>query len=138
VRACTDIRQFVHVKKVTGGGSFCPLGTLTKKTTQIAMRRICGEGLARDDLFVLYDYHVACEQARRQYLGKTVRWYYARDSAGCIVTPKGGLVGRTEGCRPLMELSGVMPPDVDHEWYIREARDILINMGAIVIDGAVN
>ena len=138
VRACTDIRQFVHVKKVTGGGSFCPLGTLPKKTTQIAMRRVCGEGLSRDDLFALYEYHVALEQQRRQYLGKTVRWYYARGSAGCIVTPKGGLVGRTEGCRPLMELSGVMPPDVDHDWYIREARDILIDMGAIVVDGAVN
>ncbi len=138
VRACTDIRQFVHVKKVTGGGSFCPLGTLPKKTTQIAMRRVCGEGLSRDDLFALYEYHVALEQRRRQYLGKTVRWYYARGSAGCIVTPKGGLVGRTEGCRPLMELSGVMPPDVDHDWYIREARDILIDMGAIIVDGTVN
>lgn len=138
VRACTDIRQFVHVKKVTGGGSFCPLGTLPKKTTQIAMRRVCGEGLSRDDLFALYEYHVALEQQRRQYLGKTVRWYYARGSAGCIVTPKGGLVGRTEGCRPLMELSGVMPPDVDHDWYIREARDILIDMGAIIVDGTVN
>lgn len=131
VRACTDIRQFVHVKKVAGGGSFCPHGTLPKKTTQIAMRRICGEGLSRDDLFALYDLHVAFEQRRRQYLGKTVRWYYARGSAGCIVTPKGGLVGRTEGCRPLMELTRVMPPDVDHDWYIREARDILIDMGAI-------
>lgn len=138
VRACTDVRQFVHVKKVTGGGSFCPRGTLPKKTTQIAMRKVCGEGLSRDDLFIAYDFHVACEQARRQYLGKTVRWYYARGSSGCIVTPKGGLVGCTEGCRPLMELSGVFPPDVDHDWYIREARDILVDMGAIVVDGAVN
>ena len=138
VRACTDVRQFVHVKKVTGGGSFCQAGTLPKRTTQIAMRKVCGEGLKREDLFALYDYHVACEEASRRYLGKTVRWYYARGSAGCIVTPKGGLVGRTEGCRPLMELTGVMPPDVDHDWYIREARDMLIDMGAIVVDGSVN
>lgn len=130
VHACTDVRQFVHVKKVTGGGSFCPLGTLPKKTTQRAMRALCGEDLSRDDLFLTYEYFVVAEQARRQYLGKTVRWYYAAGSKGCIVTPKGGLVSRTEGCRPLMELSGVMPPDVDFDWYIREALDLLEDMGA--------
>lgn len=137
VRACTDVRQFVFVKKVTGGGSFCPRGTLPKRTTQKAMRELCGD-LPKDELFQVYEYEMACEEARRQYLGKVVRWYYAKDAHTCIVTPKGGLVGRTEGARPIMQLDGIMPPDVDYDWYIREARSLLADMGAIPVDGAVN
>jgi hypothetical protein len=137
VRACRDVRQFVHVKKVTGGGSFCPAGTLQKRTTQKAMREVCGD-LSKEDLFPAYEYAMACEEARRQYLGKVVRWYYAKTGPTCIVTPKGGLVSRTEGCRPLMQLDGDMPDDVDYDWYIREAESMLKDMGAIVVDGAVN
>lgn len=137
VRACTDIQQFLHVRKVTGGGSYCPLGVLDKKTTQKAMRERVGN-LPKDDLLLVWAMEVAFEVARRQYLGKTVRWYYGKDAPGCIVTPKGGLVARTEGAVPLMQLGGPFPPDVDYDWYIREARDMLVHMGAIPVDGTVN
>lgn len=137
VHACTDIRQFLHVRKVTGGGSYCPLGMLSAKTTQKAMRERVGN-LGKDDLLLVWAAEVAFEVARRQYLGKTVRWYYGRGAPGCIATPKGGLVARTEGAVPLMQLGGAFPADVDHAWYIAEARDMLVNMGAIPIDGTVN
>lgn len=137
VRACTDIRQFLHVRKVTGGGSYCPLGMLSTKTTQKAMRERVGN-LPKDDLLLVWGVEVAFEVARRQYLGKTVRWYYGKGAPGCIVTPKGHLVGRTEGAVPLMQLGGPFPADVDYDWYIAEARDMLVNMGAIPVDGAVN
>lgn len=130
VHACTDIRQFLSVRKVTGGGSYCPSGMLPKKTTQKAMRELCGD-LAKEHLFAVYDYMIACEVARRAYLGKIVRWYYAKDSRGCIVTSKGGHVARTEGSRPLMQLTGEFPNDVDHDWYIREAWSLLQDMGAV-------
>lgn len=129
VNACRDIRQFVHVRKVTGGGSYCPRGQLPAKTTQRAMRELCGD-LPKDALFPVYEYEVACEIARREYLGKIVRWYYAKGSQGCIVTSKGGMVARTQGCRPLMQLEPEdFPEDVDYAWYIQEAHDMLVDMG---------
>jgi len=132
VRACTDVRQFVHVRQVKGGGSFCPLGVLPKATTQKAMRERLGDA-PKEVLLAAWEVERAFEQARRQYLGKVVRWYYARGSAGCIVTPAGGLVARTEGARPIMQLPDdhACPDDIDHEWYIREAYDMLRDMGAI-------
>lgn len=130
VRACTDIREFLHVRQVKGGGSYCPLGTLTAKTTQKAMRERLGD-LAKDDLLAAWQVELAFEVARRQYLGKIVRWYFGRGSRACIVTPKGGLVARTDGAVPLMQLPDTFPADVDHDWYIAEARDLLRDMGAI-------
>lgn len=129
IRACRDIRQFVCMIKVTGGGSLCPEGALPAKTTQKAMRALCGEELKGADLVAVYEFMRAAEQVRRQYLGKTVRWYYATGSRACIVTPKGGHVQRTEGCRPVMELPDSFPEDVDYEWYEREAHEMLRDMG---------
>ena len=128
VLACTDIRQFAHIRQVKGGGSFCPNGTLPARTTQIFMRSIVGN-LPKPELLAAYDRALAANAAERQYLGKAVRWYYARGSKGCIVTPAGGLVARTEGCRPMMELPDALPDDIDFEWYIREARGMLAEVG---------
>lgn len=130
VNACHDLRQFVHVRRVTGGGSFCPHGMLPKKTTLKAMRELCGN-LPKEHLFPVYDYFVACEVARRRYLGKVVRWYFARNAAGCIITSKGGHVARTEGSMPVMQLPETCPDDIDRDWYIREAYSLLRDMGAI-------
>lgn len=129
VRACADVRQFVHVRQVKGGGSYCPRVNLPKRTTLKAMRAVCGN-LPKELLLPAYELALSANAAEREYLGKTVRWYYAVGSAGCIVTPSGGLVARTDGCRPLMELPDTLPCDIDHDWYIEEAYDLLVDMGA--------
>jgi hypothetical protein len=131
VRACTDVRQFVHVRAVKGGGSFCPNGSLPAAPTQIYMRKVVGDIKDKAQLMFAYSLAVACNRVEKQYLGKVVRWYYATSSRGCIVTPTDGLVARSEGCRPLMELPDVLPADVDHEWYIAEARAMLVDMGVL-------
>jgi hypothetical protein len=65
------------------------------------------------------------------YLGKTVRWYYARGVAGALrYQVNNYTVPRSEGARPLMELPEAVPADVDHAWYEREALSILSDVGA--------
>lgn len=130
IRACTDVRQFVYVRQVKGGGSYCPNGTLPAKATQTAMRTVVGD-MPKDMLIAAYSAAVSTRDAKREYLGKAVRWYYATGSKGCIVTPTGGLVARTDGCRPLMELPNTLPGDVDYEWYVREARGLLADLGVM-------
>ena len=130
IRACMDVRQFVHVRQVKGGGSYLPVAQLSKSTTLTVMRTILGiEGLASDEVRVLYAEHRERVLSQAEYLGKAVRWYYAQGSQGCILTPAGGLVARTEGCRPLMELPDTLPDDIDYDWYIREARSLLVDIG---------
>jgi hypothetical protein len=65
------------------------------------------------------------------YLGKSVRWYYSR----LLDTPltykiNGYKVPRSEGAQALMELPDEMPDDIDHQWYIDEARRIVAEVGA--------
>jgi hypothetical protein len=96
IRDCKDIRRFVSVRVVTGGG-----------------------------VKVWDDDHT-------EYLGKTVRWYFAKDVPGEIVYAKtGNKVPRTDGAKPLMQLPDTLPDDIDYEWYIAFAYRILTETGAI-------
>jgi len=66
----------------------------------------------------------------QEYLGKAVRWYYAKGETGAIHYKKNGnRVPKTEGAKPLMTLPTVLPDDIDHERYIYEARTILADLG---------
>jgi len=59
-------------------------------------------------------------------LGKAIRWYYATGVDGTInYRTNGNTVPRSEGAKPLMELPEAFPDDVDYDWYVREARDLL-------------
>lgn len=65
-----------------------------------------------------------------EYLGKAIRWYYSKEAIGEIKYKlNGNKVPRTDGARPLMELPDVFPDDVDYDWYVREAQDILNDIG---------
>lgn len=140
IRACTDIRQFIYVRQVKGGGSYCPNGTLPRRATLSAMRvAILNAGWLVPQLkaVLMSDYDKLCDRVaeEREYLGKAVRWYMSKNSNGCIVTPAGGLVARTDGCRPMMELTDDVPDDLDYDWYIRETESLLVNIG---VDTTVN
>lgn len=133
VYACNDIRQFVHVRQVKGGGSYMPSAVPPKSTTLTAMRAFGASGDTNDELRASYTILRDAALAQAQYLGKAVRWYYATGSTGCIITPAGGLVARTEGCAPLMELPDNMPDDIDCEWYVREAQSLLTDIGVVYV-----
>lgn len=91
IKQCRDVRRFVSVKNVKGGGE--------------------KNGL---------------------YLGKVVRWYYPKAEAGHIAyVGSGNKVGKTEGARPLMDLPEELPNDINYEWYIKEAVEMLYDCGAL-------
>ena len=98
---CDDIRQFVSARTVQGGSYFESGG-------------------------------------ESHYLGKVVRWYLAEGSDGLIRTkkldPRTGnwkTVAKTTGCRPLMDLPDALPDDLDYDRYIAEAKEILMELGAV-------
>jgi DNA polymerase elongation subunit (family B) len=65
------------------------------------------------------------------FLGKAVRWYYAKDKpdSEIIYAKTGNLVAKSTGATPLMKLPSEFPPDVDHERYIDETYEMLRDMG---------
>jgi hypothetical protein len=62
------------------------------------------------------------------YLGKTIRWYYAKGQTGFISKMNGDMMPKTQGAKPLMEMSG-LEPDIDYDWYCNAAEEMLYDIG---------
>lgn len=68
-----------------------------------------------------------------EYLGKSIRWYYALGEEGEIIYASNGhTVPRTKGARPLMDLPAELPADLDFDWYVMEAFSMLRDLGLAV------
>lgn len=141
IRQCSDIRKFVTVRAVRGGGSWVsevmPTGAIAQKREALIKAgwvtgdagktwfEPCGDNIARNtnDAIKLLQASVP-----RQYLGKAVRWYYGAGQRGYIAATNGDKVSRSEGAKPCMELPNVMPPDINYDWYVQEAKDLLADI----------
>lgn len=109
IMSCRDIRRFVSVRQVRGGATW-----------------------------------------KGDYLGKVVRWYYSTEETDCIryktirygkkdkeffevwgVYPEkeGAKVALTENCKPCMELPDELPRDLDFNYYIVKAIQVLKEIG---------
>ncbi|MER2552591.1 MAG: hypothetical protein ABTQ28_04920 [Thauera sp.] len=65
-----------------------------------------------------------------QHLGRVVRWYYARGETATIhYLTNGNTVARSQGSRPCMVLQDALPADIDLDWYVREASEMLSDLG---------
>jgi hypothetical protein len=65
-----------------------------------------------------------------EFLGKTIRWYYARGERGEIITANTGhTVPMSEGAKPCMTLPKEFPDDIDYDWYVQRAERHLKDMG---------
>lgn len=66
------------------------------------------------------------------YLGKVVRWYYAKGEKGALQYAKSGnKVPKSEGGFPCMDLPLEFPTNIDYDWYIAESRKMLEECGRL-------
>lgn len=64
------------------------------------------------------------------FLGKSVRWYYAQGEQPEMVSAKSGnKVPKSDGAKPCMQLPESFPDDVNYSWYENEAESILKLIG---------
>lgn len=65
-----------------------------------------------------------------KYLGKVVRWYYAKNETGIIqYVLTGNKVPNTEGAKPMMVLAPSVPEDLNYDYYINETEEMLYDLG---------
>jgi hypothetical protein len=65
-----------------------------------------------------------------KYIGKVVRWYYSKGERTCIkYKSNGNKVAKSDGAKALMTLGCEFPQDINYDWYINEANEILYNIG---------
>lgn len=67
---------------------------------------------------------------RGQYLGRQVRYYWCLDGDPILANTKSkNKVPRTDGARPLGELTDAMPPQIDYLRYCEEAAKLITDLG---------
>jgi hypothetical protein len=148
IRTDKDIRKFLVVRSVKGGavkvwGQVPPAHNTPEELVRLAgfyeIQKdswvLEGETL-REARYLADAYKLAIDLTRlpgeTEYVGKTVRWYYAKDVQGTLVyAGSGNTVPRSEGAKPCMVLPDEFPEDMDYDWYIQEAVKILEQIGAI-------
>ena len=65
-----------------------------------------------------------------EYLGKSVRWYYARGVVGTLnYKLTRNKVPKSDGAKPLMILPDELPRDIDYDWYIKTTTEMLFDIG---------
>jgi hypothetical protein len=70
-----------------------------------------------------------------EYVGKALRWYYSTDTrTGFHYEMNGNAVPRTIGAKPMLDLDLALPPDLDYDYYVREAYAILQDIGMNAVD----
>ena len=144
-----DIRKFITIRQVKGGGAFLPhfeQFDLKERINKVIYVTKHGFVAAHDDLYRHRDWvedtpSVKLDDAVKhsiksvnlnsaQYLGKAVRWYYrSGSSASIIYKSNGNKVARSDGVEPLMELPERFPQDIDYRWYHDEAVSLLNDIG---------
>ena len=113
IKECKDFRRFICLRTVNGGAIWPVV-------------------YDEDDPGIFRHTH---KIADGEYLGKAIRWYYAREVDWAIHYKKPTKSGnhnkvpKTDGARPCMELPTEIPKDIDYAWYMRRAYDILEEIG---------
>lgn len=140
IAACRDIRKFVTIQKVNGGGvkmwgDGARKGALVRDMLDTLTANgwvKSGRKWARGDVECdpRTAYESCFEPQRPEYLGKVVRWYYGTNSPGPIVyASNGNTVSLSYGATPCMTLPDEFPDDIDYVWYINKAQNILKDIG---------
>lgn len=146
IRGCKDIRKFVNVRTVKGGavkvwGRIVPPHAdkkdLLEQTGFVQVEGGYWRHPSWESELDIASLESAYEHARmmypdgkHEYLGRSIRWYYATGQQGEIVyATNGNKVPRSDGACPLMVLPDEFPSDVDFEWYENETYKILKQIG---------
>lgn len=64
---------------------------------------------------------------RGRPLGRAVRYYWSTDGSPILAGDGKRKVAKTDGAKPLLEMTDVLPDDVDHDRYVREAEAMAVD-----------
>lgn len=65
---------------------------------------------------------------RGHKIGRAVRYYWSVDGDPLLYAQSGRKVAKTDGARPMIELTDKLPPDIDYDRYVKETEKIAAAM----------
>ena len=131
IRACDDIREFVSIRGVTGGG--------VQHTYEVEVDDWIGEPRnwrrphwpddKKSETRVSRPKPVLEGRGGTPF-GRVARWYMTTQTLPPITYIKSGnAVAGTKGGKLCMQLPDKLPKDLDYDWYIAYAQELLGNAG---------
>lgn len=145
IKACRDVRKFITVTRVSGGGVKM-WGEGPRKGAKVSDMEpvLLANGWVKEGrskwrrgeqvLSAGQAYPLCFPPQRPEYLGKVVRWYYSTQAPGSIVyATNGNTVSLSYGAKPCMVMPDEFPADIDYQWYIDKATNMLRDVGALAL-----
>ena len=139
IAAYTDIRDFVAIRNVKGGG--IQYDTYVEVDDWVLVHDVG----TKDNLWARQKHldNGDGSRVRRKSrpnpvrvgvggtpFGRVARWYMTREALPPIsYVASGNTVPKTDGARVLMTLPSELPNDIDLDWYVNEALRILCDIG---------
>jgi len=118
LRNCSDIAMFCCARSVTGGAIY---GNETLPNTEeyeeYIKRTPFKQNKALEKRNAKYQAQFVLDSDKSLYLGKVVRWYYSTDGSAIFYKKSGNKVPKTDGARPMMDLTESIPSDLDYNKY---------------------
>jgi hypothetical protein len=68
---------------------------------------------------------------RDKEIGGVVRYYWSTDADPVLYIGSRKKVAKTDGAKPIIELPDTLPTDIDYDRYIKEARKLAVDIGAV-------
>lgn len=136
----TDIRDFVAIRVVKGGGVVYDRMEEVDDWVQVADREWC-----RQEWIDTGSTRASVKRVSRPKpveigiggtrFGRIARWYMSTD-AGLPINylGSGNKVPKTDGAKLCMNLPSSLPADIDKQWYINETISMLSDMGVTIIE----
>lgn len=139
IASCRDIRKFITMTKVKGGGvKMWGEGPIKGTKVRDMLSTIRAHGWIKEgrkwrkgaEVHSAQQAYESCfDPQAPEYLGKVARWYYSTSAPGPIVyADNGNNVSLSYGGRPCMTLPDEFPSDIDYDWYLKKCEQILIDI----------
>ena len=132
------MREFVAIQNIRGGGVQHTHEEWVDDWEQVAPREWVRKTHMSIDKPPASTKRVSRPKPVRVYtggecFGKVARWYMTTKKQPPITNMKGNKVPCTDGAQLLLTMPEGMPhpPDLDYDWYINEAKRILLDCGVI-------
>jgi hypothetical protein len=132
IKAQTDMKYFVTIREVQGGGIQYEREELVDDWEEIADRQWVRPGWNKKPVQRKSRPKPVLVGVGGVPFGRVARWYKSSlDQPPICNVESGNRVAKSEGAKLCMNLPDTLPADLDYYWYVSEAKDILKALGVL-------
>ncbi len=130
IKACKDIEKFCVSRQVTGGAVWSSENYPdSEEYTEYLKRVPFKQNKALEKRNDNFKKEFVLAEAEKNYIGKVVRFYFAKDGKPMFYKKSGNRVPKSDSCVPMMELTKKLPKDINYKKYFELAETHLAELG---------